>query len=87
MPAVHRQQQLPEGNSSLYNQINLPMTSTALTKTSNFDGHPSSRKYALKSSSIYRKDEIVPVDAVGMGEIVYYRGEMHQMVPLSKTNR
>ena len=87
MPAVHRQQQLPEGNSSLYNQINLPMTSTALTKTSNFDGHPSSRKYALKSSSIYRKDEIVPVDDVRMGELVYYRGEMHQMVPLSRTNR
>lgn len=87
MPAVHRQQQLPEGNSSLYNQINLPMTSTALAKTSNYNGHPSLRKYALKSSSIYRKDEIVPVDDVRMGELVYYRGEMHQMVPLSRTNR
>jgi len=87
MPGVNRQQPLPEGNSSLYNQINLPMTSTALAKTSNFDGHPSARKYALKSSSIYRKDEIVPVDDVRMGELVYYRGEMHQMVPLSRTNR
>ena len=86
MPAIHRQQQLPEGNSSLYNQINLPMTSTALAKSTNFDG-PSSRKYALKSSSIYRKDEIVPVDGLGMGDVVYYRGEMHHMVPISKTNR
>ena len=85
MPAIHRPQQLPEGNSSLYNQIN-PMTSTALAKSTNFDG-PSSRKYALKSSSIYRKDEIVPVDGLGMGDVVYYRGEMMQMVPLSKTNR
>ena len=89
--ATDRNYQLP--SASVY-QISEPdglrrsmptgKTRQNVSQYDQFDG------IALKRSSVYRKDEFVPVpsklDHYNINDIVVYRGQMVQMVPLSPNN-
>jgi len=89
--ATDRNYQLP--SASVY-QISEPdglrrsmptgKTRQNVSQYDRFDG------IALKRSSVYRKDEFVPVpsklDHYNINDIVVYRGQMVQMVPLSPNN-